>query len=258
MMEILAIGNFKGGVGKTTITANLGIEFARQGKKVLLIDLDHQSDLTRLLLTEWQDDHPTVLDVLTKKVQITKAIRKVTDRLYLLPGSPDMFLPLGPDRKISPILLKELLTSPRMQKHKFDFVLLDTPPGISEGSTLGYAAATNVLAVVTPEAFSLDNISKYIKVLNTMKNKWNPDLSVLGICLNRVDKRRNLTRLMSQAIEDHYLEYSFRTHISNDTSIPSSHYERKFLRDLRWWSTAAGQFVRLAKEIHIRLQIQGG
>ena len=86
-MYICTIGNQKGGVGKTTTTHNLGVFLARKGKRVLLVDLDAQGNLSDACGLEPQKIERTVFDVLSSALSIAEARRPLEDKLDLLPAN---------------------------------------------------------------------------------------------------------------------------------------------------------------------------
>jgi chromosome partitioning protein len=247
-MKTICIGNQKGGVGKTCITANLAIELTRLGKKVLLIDLDPQTDLTRQILDNYTEHTPSIMEVLQNTLPLHKIIQEILPSLFLLPGSPNTFLPVSRHNKSADMHLKRQLNNKKISKN-FDIVLIDMPPGINETSIIGYNAADYVLAVVTPEAFSLENITNYLAMLTKIKEEWNHSLSIAGICINRVDRRRNLTKYMLKNLKKHFRDIVFDSCISNDTAIPTSHFRHTFVRNLNWRSRVVSQFTTLAKEL---------
>lgn len=250
-MKIISIANSKGGVGKTTVSVNLAYELARLGFLVLLIDLDPQCDLSKVYYRGNQPAEKNLSMVLQGECSVEEACYNVRDNLYVLPGTSDL---KHFQWKTSEYLLAQILRSDELKE--VDVVILDNPPATSELTLLGYTAATDVLVVTDAEAFGLANISDFLSDLEGIKDSLNPDLNVLGILVNRVDLRRNLTKKVLKDLRNTWGSILFNTTISNDTVIPSALMQGKAVREIGWSTRIIPQMKKLVKEIIARWEVQ--
>lgn len=223
-MKVLSISNEKGGVGKTVFAANLAWELAIKGYLVVTIDLDQQTDLTKLFYRSEQPTNLTIYEVLKGECTINDACYMVTDNLYIVLGSRNI---KHFDLKKSETLLKEALQADDL--NIVNIAIIDHPPSTSEATLLGHVAATDVLVVTDTEGFRMDNIGNLLDDLTRIKETMNPDLKVLGVVANRVDMRRNLTKLALRELQQTFGDNFFKTCIPNNTAIPTSVYKKKVL-----------------------------
>lgn len=173
MAKVVAIASGKGGVGKTTTTLNLGVALGQLGKRVLVIDGDLAMGNAATLMGLPQLP-ATLHEVLSGEKRVGEAIYRVNG-ISFLPSGPtlDGFLRSSP-RKLES-LVKEL--SPR-----YDFILLDTPPGVSRYSLAPLAAAGEVLFILTPDSLALESTLKTQMVAEALEVKMG------GAVLNRLPR----------------------------------------------------------------------
>ena len=252
-MKVLSISNEKGGVGKTVFAANLAWELARKGYLVVTIDLDQQTDLTKLFYREERLVPLDIYDVLVGECTVSEACYMVTDNLYLIPGSRNI---KHFDLKHSETLLKEALQANDLDI--VDIVIIDHPPSTSEATLLGHVASSYVLVVTDTEEFSVDNIGNFLDDLTRIKETMNPDLKVLGVVANRVDLHRNLTKLVLKELQQTFGNNFFKTYVSNNTAIPSSVRHKKAVRELRLSTPVLAQLKKVADEVEERMGLKHG
>lgn len=229
-------------MGKTTLTVNLAYELQRRGYVVLLVDLDDHCDLTKIYRPPG-DVIPDILALLQGRCSAADAHVEVTDNLHLIPGCPELFyFGFAKNEKI----LLNLLSDKEFEE--VDFVLIDHPPNLNEAATVGYAASDEVLIVTDPEAFSIQNLNQILDRLQRIQETMNPTLQVLGIVVNKVDMRRNLTDRMLTDLRSAFGDTLFSTTVSNDSAIPTSHHQGVPVRELHWRSRTVGQFYRITEE----------
>ena len=141
--KIIAVANHKGGVGKTTTVASLGSILSKKGYKVLLIDLDAQSNLTTSLTSPTED--PTIYDALTGKVEELPIIA-LNESLHLVPASLTLAMV---DVELSTAIARERILADVLQKanveEKYDFVFLDCPPSLGLMTLNAFTASTDIV-----------------------------------------------------------------------------------------------------------------
>jgi len=247
-MKVLSIINRKGGVGKTTVTANLAYELKHLGFNVLVVDLDSQCDLTKIFDKKTAEKNYTIIDLLEKRCSIPQSIVKYEDNLSIIRGDKksDIYLPNKSSYTIKKIFSSKLF-------HNYDYILLDHPPANGNIPFQGLIASDKVVVVTDTEPFSYDNLKELILDINIIKSKWNQSLAILGIVINRVDMRRTQTIKSIKAIRKAYSSTVLIQHISNNSAVPSSIYNHSVLRKLHWRSPCIKQLNSLAKEILERL-----
>jgi len=251
-MKTINFLNRKGGVGKTVIAANIAYEMARSDL-VLILDLDSQCDITEFFfnLNIPENIGPSawnIRNVLQNDCSIEDACIEVADNLFLVPGSPDLD---DFDFKYSQKALRDKLQAEGLKE--VDYVIIDNPPSINEAVRCGLVASDHVVIVTEAENPAMTNLKKVNQQLEAIRQKLNPDLNTLGIVLNKIDQRRNLTQRNIEELKRQYQEALFDTWLSIDTSIPNSFDQRVPVRELRWRSRTVSQFQWLLQEMRLRM-----
>jgi chromosome partitioning protein len=197
MAKIISVTNQKGGVGKSTIAFNVSAGLCKDGKKVLLIDLDSQCSVTLTSKADMQK--PTVYDVLIGRNKIGEAIQNaegadVVAGSNLLANIESVLIGTGKEYR-----LKEKLAS---IKDKYDFIVIDTPPALSIASVNALTASTYMIVPSLTDAYSLAGIGQLYETFKAVKTYCNFDLKIVGIVLNRVTPQTVLNRDMSDMAKD--------------------------------------------------------
>ena len=213
-MKILVVSNCKGGVGKTTVASNLANEFRLLGHVTVMVDMDSQYNLTKIYQSI-ANGNPTIVDVLNGKCTVDDACVEVRENLYLIPGEEEI-KNLGL-KKSSKLLDSLLRNSEELQEGGVEFVIIDTPPGMSEAVKMAYAAADSVLLVTDPEKFAAENMSQRFQEVADIQQTLNSSISVLGIVIIRLDGRRKLAKKTAKKLRATFGNHVFATHLSNET-----------------------------------------
>ena len=189
MSKILAFTNQKGGVGKTTSTANVGAGLARAGQRVLLVDLDPQTNLSKGL--GLVDAEQNVYGALLGEYKL-KAY-PLRDNLALVAGSPALsgFENVKGDELDREFLLKELLEPVR---ERCDYILLDCPPALGLVTLNAYACAQSLYIPLEAQMYAADGLEKVLELVSRVQRRLNPGLAVGGVFFTRHDKRKVLRR----------------------------------------------------------------
>ncbi len=174
MGKTIGIISIKGGVGKTTTTANLGAVLAREfDQKVLLIDANFSAPNLGLHLG-LTNPETTLHDVLLRRANMSDSIYEYEKNLHIIPGSLI-------SKKVSPFLLKEKL---KRIKNKYDVILLDSSPTLNEEILATMIAADKLLVVSSPDYPTLSTTMRAVKIA---KQKNTP---ITGIVLNKVRNKK--------------------------------------------------------------------
>ena len=249
MPRVISIVNQKGGVGKTTTTVNLGAALAMSGKRVLLVDLDPQSNTTRALGFMADPGRPSVYDALGAAGSLADTfLATEIDGLTLAPAEPDLvgFEIEALERESREYCLRRLVVD---LDGPFDFVLIDCPPSLGVLTVNGLAAADAVLIPVQCEYLALEGVTLLMATLERMRESVNPALELGGILLTMFDERTNLSRQVVEDIRSFFGEKAFATVIPRSVRLseapsfgkPISLYDPK--------SKGAEAYLSLAREV---------
>jgi len=259
-MRKIAIINQKGGVGKTTTTANLGAALARAGRRVLLLDFDPQGHLTLHFGIRLGDDQANSYDVLTDDVPIAEASIVVNDRLTLVPA--DINLAGAESELVSvtgrEVLLKEALVA---IEDRYDYLLIDCPPSVGVLTVNALSAADELLIPLQTQFFALQGFGKLLeKTVTLVQRRINPGLLVRGVILCMHEAA---TRLACEVVEDlrTFLDAGrsldvawakakvFDTHIRRNIKLAEACSFGQSIFDYAPKSNGAMDYLRLAAEI---------
>jgi septum site-determining protein MinD len=174
MGRVIVITSGKGGVGKTTITANLGTAIAKLGRKVCLIDADFGLRNLDLLLGLEQRVVYTIIDVLAGDCSLEKALvkDKRCEGLHLLPAAQNRT-----KDAITPDQMRDIISK---LTNNFDYILVDCPAGIEMGFRNAIAAATEALIVTTPEVAAVRDADRVVGLLES------EDMKSIRLIVNRL------------------------------------------------------------------------
>jgi chromosome partitioning protein len=243
--KVVSIVNQKGGTGKTTTTINLGCALAKMGKKVLLLDLDPQANLTYSLgVTE---PEYSMVDVFGEEKTLSDIITETEGGVSVAPGHNDMA-----DIDISLVnqenresLLKNHLKNIR---GKYDYILIDAPPSLSLLTLNALNASDEVLIPLQLEVLTLQGLSQIINTVRKIKMNFNPELTIKGIVFVMYDKRRKLSDEVFSYIRNNVEERIFKTLIRSNVKIAEAPSFGKSVIDYDPNSHGASDYMDLARE----------
>ena len=246
-MKSIAIINQKGGVGKTTTALALAAGLSRKGKRVLQIDLDAQANITQTLGAD--DSGLTVLDVLTRKSGIVKAIQK-TEQGDVLPASPGL---AGLDTVLTSVgkeyRLKEALGE---LNGNYDYIIIDTPPALGILTVNALAACNEIVIPAQADIFSLNGIKQLYETIQPVREYCNPTLKILGILLTRYSSRSILSRDIADVIEQTAQSLRtrlFKTTIRENIAIKEAQAKQQNIFSYAPKSNAAADYQAFTEEI---------
>ena len=216
---IIAVANQKGGVGKTTTTANLGASLALHGKRVLLVDMDPQGNLTAAFGHSPKEGQ-TVADALLDRkvplpiVQVQEASGAFVD---LVPASVQL---ASAEAQLTNKLGRELRLRDALGtvSDQYDYVLIDTPPSLGLLTTNALVAAHKVIIPTEARFFSLQGLQMLQETIEETLY-LNPRLEVLGIVLSKFDRRLKEERTVSDYLREHWGPLVLKTEISSNSKI---------------------------------------
>jgi len=185
-MKTIAVGNFKGGVGKTTTAGHLGYLLSNQGK-TCFIDGDPQGNLTSWYLTEKYKYE--LSDVLRGDITVDKALVNIKDNLYILPTrNQEGTLRNYAAVKINdePFIFRDL--ADELQSLKFNYIVMDLSPGLNRLETALLTAADEVIIPITLESFSVDGLTSFLYEFEKLKKNHRLNIKINCIIANNVNQ----------------------------------------------------------------------
>ncbi len=201
VMRRIAVINQKGGVGKTTTTANLGAALAASGRRVLLIDLDPQSHLTMHFVETSpaeESDAPSAYDVFTDNVSLEKAIYEVGEGVSVVPAHIDL---AGAETELVNVVGREAILRDGMRglDNRFDYLLVDCPPSLGTLTVNALVACDEVIIPLQAHFLALQGLSKLLETVTLVRQRINPDIRITGVVLCMFDAG---TKLATEVAED--------------------------------------------------------
>lgn len=257
--QVIAVANQKGGVAKTTTAINLGASLALAGRRVLLVDLDPQANLTSGLGLKGQTGPAgTVYQALT-----------VGDPSgadsFVVPSPVDKLRVMPADRNLTGAEIELVLLDGREERLKnlldplrssYDLILVDSPPSLGLLTLNALVAADSVLIPLNCEYFALEGIADLLATIDRVRASFNPGLALEGVVLTMYDDRTNLGQQVSANIRDFFGSQVYSTVIPRNVRLGEapSHGLPVILYDTR--SRGAEAYVALAREFLARRQPQ--
>jgi chromosome partitioning protein len=247
-MYTIAISNEKGGVAKTTTSISLGAALAETGKRVLLVDLDPQANLTLALGFEPTKVSQSMANVFLESAQIAPLILNSSfPNLDLAPSKEEM----ATSERILPIrleyefILKKALGQSRLP---YDIVIFDCPPSLGVISLNAYVAANLLIIPTQAEYFSIYALRTLMGWIRRVRSQYNPDL-MYRLLLTMYDKRNRIHRVLNDQLHESFQNGVLNTIIETDTKLRESPIAGTPILSHAPNSRAALQYRNLAQEI---------
>lgn len=241
---IISLLNHKGGVGKTTSAINIGAGLVELGKKVLLIDLDPQANLTLSLGIPRQ--RVSIYEALRGESELEPFTVKpgmdvVTSSLDLSGAEMELINEAGRE-----YILRELFAPLQDQ---YDFILIDCPPSLGLLTLNALTCSKYVIIPLQTEFLALQGLAKIKQVIDKVQFRLNKNLEIGGVVATMYDSRRVLNRDVVETIHKYFEEKVFKTYIRDNVALAEAPAQRKDIFAYSPKSSGAEDYLNLCREI---------
>jgi chromosome partitioning protein len=246
---VISLLNHKGGVGKTTSAINIGAGLVELGKKVLLIDLDPQANLTISLGVPRQKS--TIYEALRGESELVPYTHKpnldvITSSLDLSGAEMELINEAGRE-----YILRELLSQ---VSEDYDYMLIDCPPSLGLLTLNALTSSQWVLIPLQTEFLAVQGLAKIKQVIDKVKFRLNKNLDIGGVIPTMYDSRRVLNRDVVDTIHKYFGEKVFKTYIRENVALAEAPAQRKDIFEYSPKSSGSTDYLDLCKEILTRIE----
>jgi len=255
-MITVAVVNQKGGVGKTTTTINLGVALGKLiTKKVLLVDLDPQANLTSGLGIERSELPKTIYDAIAGDAKISEVITKLDSvNVDVVPANIELS---GAEVELVNVMSREQVLREKLQevKEEYEVVLIDCAPSLGLLTINALTAADYILVPVQSEYYALEGLSQLLNTIDLVKKRLNSKLEILGVLVTLFDSRTNLAKEVVTELHNNFKDLVFQTIIPRNVRLSEAPSYGKPIEVYDSTSLGAKAYSKLAIEVSKRLKI---
>lgn len=222
---------------------------ARMGKKVLLIDLDGQANLTMYFIPNEEDNGASIFDSLVNNVPLP--VKHIKENLDLVPSSLEM---ASAEIAMTNLLAREQLLSRLLEpvRQNYDYILMDCPPSLGIVTTNAFLAADEIIVPMTPELLPLKGM-RLLDAFVTSLQRIKPNLRLGGVFIARYNHRK-LNKAVEEAVKSRYEAINFKTRIRENIALAESAGSGKSIFEYDPQSNGAKDYQALTEEIISRNQ----
>lgn len=247
MTKIIALLNHKGGVGKSCSTQNIAAALQQLKKKVMVIDLDGQANLTESMGVSIEEPE-TIYGAL--KGEYPMPMIKTESGITLVPSCLDLSaaeseLINEPGREM---ILRGLIAKATEGK-KFDYILIDCPPSLGLLTLNALTTADYIIIPVQAQFLAMRGMAKLMNVINIVQERLNPALQIGGIVITQFDNRKTLNKSVSELIRESFCDKVFKTFIRDNVALAEAPVRGKNIFEYSARSHGAQDYMALTKEI---------
>jgi chromosome partitioning protein len=251
MATVISLLNHKGGVGKTTSSIGIGAGLVELGKKVLLMDLDPQANLT------------LSLGVPRVKISIYEALRgqgeldpyTVKEGLDVVPSTLNLS---GAEMELineagREYILQELLEP---LQEEYDYIIIDCPPSLGLLTLNSLTSSNYVIIPLQTEFLALQGLTKIKQIVDKVRFRLNKKLEIIGVVATMYDARKVLNREVVETIIKYFGKKVFKTMIRDNVALAEAPASRKDIFEYNPKSRGAKDYLKLCKEIIERVETE--
>ncbi len=246
---IVAVASQKGGVGKTSTAISLSAGVAKKGSRVLLVDLDPQANSSKVLVKQYQSlqvqdtVHATVIHRAPLPVHRTNRENLDIVASHILLSEATLSLTIAKDHREA-----RLKTALDEIQAKYDFVFIDCPPSLGWLTLNAFTAADKILVVTSPGFFELDSLVQLGKVIEEVREYYNPRLRLLGFLFTMSDptvSSRESLKLLRQT----YTHMVLKTVVPRNVDLRDASFNQQDIFAYNVKAKAAEAYQSLIKEL---------
>ena len=244
MSKVISISNHKGGVGKTTSAINIGAGLNKLKKKVLLIDLDPQANLSQSLgvIEPERTIYGAIRgDYELQPIEILKGLDLIPSTLDLSGAEIEMSGEAGRE-----YILKELIEPIR---DSYDFIIIDSPPSLGLLTINSFTVSDEILIPLQAQYLALQGLTKLMEVIDKIQRRLNKDLKLGGVFITQYDSRKVLNRDVADTIKAHFKDEVFNTKIRDNIALAEAPANGLDIFRYNPKSYGAEDYLKLSKEI---------
>ncbi len=250
MGKVISLLNHKGGVGKTTSAINIGAGLVEMGRKVLLIDLDPQANLTLSLGIPRQPQ--TIYEALRGESElipytVKEGMDVIMSTLDLSGAEMELINEAGRE-----YILKELFAP---IKEEYDYLIIDCPPSLGLLTLNALTSSDHVIIPLQTEFLALQGLAKIKQVIDKVKFRLNKELDIAGVIATMYDARKVLNRDVVDTIKKYFGEKVFNTLIRDNVALAEAPAQRKDIFEYSRNSPGAKDYLELCHELVERTEM---
>ncbi len=246
--KIIAITNQKGGVGKTTTAVNLSCALGGLGKKVLLVDIDPQSNATSGLGVN-APAGASVYELLLGEIPLQQALlEEVAENVAVVPSSTRLT-----GAEIELVSMKERETRLRLAlkgaRRGREYIFIDCPPSLGLMTLNAFTAADGVLIPIQCEYYALEGVGHLLDNINRIRRSLNKRLSISGVLLTMMDARTNLSLQVAEHVREVFGDKVFKTTVPRNVQLSEAPGFGQDIFSYAKKSKGGEAYLELAKEM---------
>ena len=248
-MRSIALTNQKGGVGKTTSAANMGACLAMLDRKILLVDIDPQANLSIHFGADVYTDAKSVYDMMIGEARAEEIVwHTQVKQLDLLPSNINL---AGAEIELVGVVGRETILKEALQSimGNYDYVMIDCPPSLGLLTLNALTTVKEVLIPLQTEFFALQGMSKLMETIRLVRRRLNPELQVTGILACMYDGRTKLAQEVRANIEEFFPDKLFACVIHKNVKLAESPSHGKPISTYDRNSRGCKDYMALAREV---------